>query len=395
MEAFTVTVSQLNRYISGKFKSDENLRRLLVRGEISNFTNHIKTGHFYFTLKDGESSVRAVMFRSFAQGLRFMPENGMSVIAGGDVQVFERDGVYQLYVHDLIPDGEGALSIAFEQLKQRLSSEGLFDESHKRPLPEYPKKICLITAKTGAAVQDMINIISRRYPIAELLLIPSLVQGENAPASLCRGLALAQDSGSDVIIIGRGGGSSEDLWAFNDETLARAVYASKIPVISAVGHETDFTITDFVADLRAPTPSAAAELAVPDIAELKRQLSSAKKSACLAAQNRIASLSAQAEAANARVKLCSPVHRLKLCGERLTGLNGRALSLAMNAVELSLERLEKLSVVLSALNPENVLQRGFSITYANGKIVKSASELKSGDIIKIRLSDSEIEATVN
>ena len=255
-----LTVSQINGYLKGLLDEDVQLKSIYIRGEISNFTNHLRTGHFYFTLKDARTSIKAVMFKWNASRLRFMPQNGMSVIIFGSVQLFERDGICQIICADMQPDGLGALYMAFEQLKERLGREGLFDPGHKKPLPQYPEKIAVVTAKTGAAIQDIIHILSRRWPLGELILCPALVQGEGAPASIVSALQLAETVSPDVIIVGRGGGSLEDLWAFNDERVARAVYACRVPVISAVGHETDYTICDLVADLRAPTPSAAAEL---------------------------------------------------------------------------------------------------------------------------------------
>ncbi|MBR6789350.1 MAG: exodeoxyribonuclease VII large subunit, partial [Oscillospiraceae bacterium] len=263
-----LTVSQINQYLKQTLDEDVQLKSIFIRGEISNFTHHLKSGHFYFTLKDAKSAIKAVMFKWNASQLRFKPSNGMSVIIFGSVQFYERDGVCQIYCTDMQPDGIGALYTAYEQLKAKLEGEGLFDPSHKKQLPAFPKRIGVITAKTGAALQDVINILSRRYPLGELVLIPALVQGEQAPASICTALKQAENAELDLLIVGRGGGSIEDLWAFNDERVARTVYACPIPVISAVGHETDYTICDFVADLRAPTPSAAAELAVPDCSVL-------------------------------------------------------------------------------------------------------------------------------
>lgn len=274
MEKRIITVSELNEYIKMVLENDELLMRVFVKGEISNFTNHYKTGHFYFSLKDEGGAVRAVMFRGSASKLKFVPENGMRVVVGGRVGVFPRDGQYQVYAETMEPDGVGALYVAYEQLKAKLEKEGLFDAAKKKPLPKIPTRIGIITSPTGAAIRDIINILGRRSPASKAVLYPALVQGEGAAPDLVRGIGYFNDAGNvDVIIIGRGGGSLEDLWAFNDETLARRVAASKIPVISAVGHETDFTLCDFAADRRAPTPSAAAELAVPETGELSRKLS--------------------------------------------------------------------------------------------------------------------------
>ena len=268
-----LTVTQLNEYIKRIIDTTPQLTSIYVKGEISNFKNHYGTGHYYFTLKDEGGQLRAVMFKSSAAKMKFLPENGMKITAHGRISAFVRDGTYQLYCDSMEPDGVGALYIAFEQLKKRLEADGLFDPSRKRPLPKIPMRVGIITSATGAAIRDMINVCGRRFPAAKLILYPSLVQGPGAPAELIAGVQYFNTVHSvDVIIIGRGGGSIEDLWAFNDEGLARAIAASVIPIISAVGHETDFTICDFVADRRAPTPSAAAELAVPDTAELKRKI---------------------------------------------------------------------------------------------------------------------------
>ena len=268
-----ITVSQLNLYVKKMFDSDLTFASVILSGEISNLSPHYRSGHIYFSLKDDTSSVKAVMFAREAARLRFQPENGMKVLAIGRVSVFERDGVYQLYVKELQPDGAGALAVAFEQLKKRLEAKGLIDPAHKRPLPTFPRKIGVITSPTGAALQDILNIIGRRFPLCEVVVAGVTVQGNAAASEIIEAIgAFNRSKGADVLIVGRGGGSAEDLWCFNDERLAYAIYNSAIPVISAVGHETDFTIADFVSDVRAPTPSAAAELATPDIAELTYRL---------------------------------------------------------------------------------------------------------------------------
>lgn len=251
----TVTVSQLNRYVKAVLEEDKKLRDLYVRGEISNYTRHFRSGHLYFSLRDATGSIKAVMFKSHAGDLRFEPEDGMAVLVRASVGVYERDGVYQLYITDIQPEGAGAQAVAFEQINKKLTAEGLFAPEHKKPLPAYPRRVGVVTSETGAAIRDIENVLSRRYPLCTLVLSPAVVQGREAPASLIRALkALDRDGGCDVIILGRGGGSAEDLWCFNDEALARAVFAAHTPVISAVGHEVDFTICDFVSDLRAPTP---------------------------------------------------------------------------------------------------------------------------------------------
>lgn len=313
-----LSVSQLNRYIKMNFDADENLANIFISGEISNFTNHYRTGHLYFTLKDDSAAVRAVMFNSSAKRLKFMPEDGMKVIARGRVSVYEASGQYQLYVDDMQPDGVGALNLAYEQLKEKLQKEGLFSEHHKKPLPPYPEKVGVITSPTGAAVRDIINVLGRRFPYAEIVFCPVLVQGEGAHLQLTDAVNLFNsERAADVIIIGRGGGSIEDLWEFNDEGLARAVYNSEIPVISAVGHETDFTICDFVADMRAPTPSAAAELAVPDANELQYALSTLKNRMFLNVSSGIADRRSRLEYLTSKGALKSPDEMLSNRSQRL------------------------------------------------------------------------------
>jgi len=392
----SLTVTQLNEYIKHIIDHDVRLSDVYVKGEISNFKNHYSTGHYYFTLKDEGGMVRAIMFKSAAGKLPFVPEDGMKVVAHGRVSAFVRDGQYQLYCDSMEPDGIGALYIAFEQLKRKLEAEGLFDPSRKRPLPKIPTRVGIITSATGAAIRDMINVCGRRFPYAKLILFPSLVQGPDAPPQLIAGLRYFNETCSaDVIIIGRGGGSIEDLWAFNNEELAREVAASQIPVISAVGHETDFTICDFVADRRAPTPSAAAELAVPDTAELKRKIQNivTREAGVLA---RIA--------AGHREKL------LLLSGSRvlkdpMAMIDDRKMQNAMLSERLirAEERIQMQSRALlqteagklSALNPLAVLSRGYSAVYKeDGTLVKSVSNVQPGDRITIRTEGGELDAAV-
>lgn len=390
-----LTVSQLNRYL--KFLLDENqlLKRLTVQGEISNFTNHVRSGHFYFTLKDAGGAIRCVMFKSYAQKLRFEPENGMKVLLTGSVRFFERDGNCQFYCEQMEPDGIGALALAFEQLKDKLEKEGLFAPERKKPLPPFPKRIGVVTSKTGAALQDIINILSRRYPIGTLTLIPALVQGEEAPLSLCQGIALAQTQPDiDLLIVGRGGGSLEDLWAFNDEQVARAIADCTIPVISAVGHEVDFTIADFVADLRAPTPSAAAELAVPDLSGLEFTLTQEKEQLYELLMRQIDRLETQFLSLEKRLESVSPVQRVVLGQEQLEKLSLRL----ENRIHQQYTEKEKnyLTTVgmLEALNPLKVLTRGYSITYKEEKIVNRKEQVTEGDIIKTMVSDGEIYSRI-
>ncbi len=391
-----LSVGQLNEYIKMLMDGNPLLSDILIRGEISNFTNHYKTGHFYFSLKDESALVRAVMFRSYAARVQFMPENGMKVIVHGRVSVFPRDGQYQIYVDEMLPDGVGALYMAYEQLRRKLEAEGLFDEARKRPLPPYPTRIGIITSPTGAAVRDMIQILGRRFPAAQVLLYPALVQGAGAPESLVRGLSVfAERVPVDLIIIGRGGGSAEDLWAFNNETLARAVAASPVPVISAVGHETDVTICDFAADLRAPTPSAAAELAVPDATELRAGLEGVI--------NRLDTLMlGRIERAHARVTMLAGADVLR---SPRRYLEDRTMSVAFlekrlhHAGEVTVQHaraaLEAYGAKLYALNPLSVLSRGYAAVFDGEKEpVTCATGLTTGQNIQIRFADGMADATV-
>ncbi len=391
-----VTVSQLNQYIKEIISNDYNLKNITLKGEISNFTNHIKTGHFYFTLKDGKSSIRAIMFKGNASRVKFDVENGMNVIVRGSVQVFERDGAYQFYCDTLEPDGIGALYLAFEQLKQKLAAKGLFDEAHKKPLPALPKKIGIVTSKTGAALQDIINILTRRYPLGAVVLIPALVQGENAPASIVEGIHKAQQGNDiDVLIVGRGGGSIEDLWAFNEEIVAQAIYDCTIPVISAVGHEIDFTISDFVADLRAPTPSAAAEICAPDILELKRNIDSIKSLLTRNLDVQIKTRYDNLRANYQRLTALSPVGKIKQNGQELEIKKGRLKLAFEHIMSVKTERFQKDVSMLEALSPLKVLTRGYSITFVNEEILSSVKEIHEGDQIKTRLKDGEVISTIN
>ncbi len=391
-----LTVSELNEYVKSLIDGASPLADVYVKGEISNFKNHYGTGHFYFTLKDDGSLIRAVMFRSSAAKLRFMPEDGMKVIAHGRVSAFVRDGQYQLYVDSLEPDGVGALYIAYEQLKKKLGAEGLFAPEHKKKLPKIPTRVGIITSATGAAVRDMIHVAGRRFPYAKLILYPSLVQGPDAPAQLIAGVRYFNETdGADVIILGRGGGSFEDLWAFNDEALVRAVAASKIPIISAVGHETDFTICDFAADCRAPTPSAAAEIALPETAELKRKINNiiSRESAVLS--QIIARRREQLGRLAASRSLKSPMNFID--DKRMAVLTvAERISRAENtSLSLMAARLSSAVGKLSALNPLSVLSRGFSAVYADGgAIVKSVSDLSVGTRVTLCVADGEADAEI-
>lgn len=384
-----LSVSQLNRYIKMNFDADENLTNIFISGEISNFTNHYRTGHLYFTLKDDSAAVRAVMFNSSAKRLKFMPEDGMKVIARGRVSVYEASGQYQLYVDDMQPDGVGALNLAYEQLKEKLQKEGLFSELHKKPLPPYPEKVGVITSPTGAAVRDIINVLGRRFPYAEIVFCPVLVQGDGAHLQLTNAVNLFNsERAADVIIIGRGGGSIEDLWEFNDEGLARAVYNSEIPVISAVGHETDFTICDFVADMRAPTPSAAAELAVPDANELQYALSALKNRMFLNVSSGIADRRSRLEYLTSKGALKSPDEMLSNRSQRLDTAFSKMLSSYENRIGGKKVEFISAATALSKLDPMSVLMRGFAfVSDKNGKNVYSSQALAKGDKINVRFHD--------
>ncbi len=388
------TVSEINHLLHQKLEDDVMLTSIFIRGEISNFTHHMKTGHFYFTLKDEKASIRAIMFQWNARHLRFLPQNGMNVILFGSVQLFERDGICQINCTDMQPDGIGALYLAFEQLRQKLEREGLFDAAHKRPLPPLPRKIGVVTSKNGAALQDIRQIISRRYPVAELIVIPALVQGEGAPESICAGIAAAQMIGLDILIVGRGGGSLEDLWAFNDERVARAIYASEVPVISAVGHEVDVTIADYVADLRAPTPSAAAELAVPDKQTLISMLENTQKRMHKALENKLHIAAEQQNRVRLILEKNSPQNRIAAWKDTHHQLEKRLEQQGKYLTERPRAILRQKEAALEALSPLKVLLRGYAAVFSDGKVISSAEKLVSGERITIQLSDGQAEAIV-
>lgn len=397
MESVTpavLTVSQLNRYIKAIIDEDYNLRTVFVVGEISNYKPH-SSGHMYMTVKDGACAVRAVMFRSNAARLRFTPENGMNVIIRGRVSVFERDGQYQLYIDDMQPDGIGSLSIAFEQLKDELSKQGYFAEEHKKPIPKFPQKIGVVTSPTGAVLQDIRNVLSRRFPAAEVVLCPVEVQGANAAAQIAQAIAkFNRLQAADVLIVGRGGGSLEDLWAFNEKIVAKAVYDSEIPVISAVGHETDFTICDFVADLRAPTPSAAAELASPDTAEQKVYISSLVLHSQAALKGKISGEKNKLKlllSSRAMQNIHSVIDCRRLAVDSLTGRMAASVSAEISQGR---ESLAQLCGKLDALSPLSVLSRGYSLVYKQGNAVSSIKSINENDEIKIKMADGDADCTV-
>lgn len=387
-----VTVSQVNRVVSSIVKGDSRLGNVAVRGEISNFTRHAATGHLYFTLKDEHTRLRAVMFADKAAGVKFSPKSGDSVIVRGAIRVYEVNGEYQVYCAEMTRDGEGEQAAAFEELYKRLKAEGLF--AQKRPMPARPLEIAVVTASGGAALQDIINVISRRYPIAKLTVVPVTVQGVYAPRSVARGIAAAQRTGAELIIFGRGGGSAEDLSAYNTEEVVRAVYASGIPTISAVGHEIDTTLADLAADLRAPTPSAAAELAVPDISELSAELESVRRYIRSCVTRRIADRERALNSAAGLIKALSPQSRIADGERRLSSLSD-SISLKMRNFVDRAERAFLCSAeVISALNPLGVLARGYSVTYCGEKIVRAADELKEGDDITLKLARGSASAKV-
>lgn len=394
-EAVVLNITQLNMYVKSILDSDLLLQNVFVVGEISNFTNHYRTGHYYMTLKDENSCIKAVMFRSANQRLKFMPESGMSVIVRGRVSLYERDGQYQLYIDDMQPDGIGSLNLAFEQLKNKLASEGLFDQSAKKEIPYRCRRIGVVTSATGAVIQDIKNVISRRYPLAEIILAPVEVQGVNAAPQIAQAIDRFNSGDfADVLIVGRGGGSIEDLWAFNEEMVARAVYRSKIPVISAVGHETDFTICDFVADLRAPTPSAAAELAVPDIKDDVSFISAVLSDNKAFIEKRINIDKEKLELIRGKLRLLSPSNMIDDRMNTVSLLYSKSLSLIESSLGDESSRFRVLCAKLDTMNPIKVLTRGYSITVKDDKIISSIKDLSQGDIIKVKLADGDKECEV-
>ena len=391
-----ISVSALNSYVKSLLEHDTVLTDIAIRGEISNFVNHFKTGHFYFSLKDEKCSVKAVMFRGNAQAVGFLPQNGMRVIVQCRISLFERDGSFQVYVDHMVPDGIGAMQLAFEQLKQRLDAEGLFDPAHKKMLPSVPKCVGLVTSKTGAAIQDIFNVTRRRYPLASFLLAPVTVQGEDSAPGIAQAISMLDSSNRvDVIIVARGGGSREDLWVFNDERIARAAYASQTPVVSAIGHEIDFSILDFVSDLRAPTPSAAAEIVMPDLAaefaaarktyaNIDREIQK-KLNLCY---NKLIDIHSASVFSSVSVR---PQLELQLLAGKAETVK-KALHLKMQNAEARLAHAATLS---TTLNPQAVLARGYSILRKEDSVVKSIDQIKSGDTVYAQISDGVLACTVN
>lgn len=390
-----MTVGQLNIYIKDMMAQDPILGNVCVKGEISNFKRHT-SGHLYMSLKDDTGVVRAVMFRSAAAGLSFSPENGMRVQAVGRVAVYERDGQYQLYINSMRPDGLGDLHAAFERLKKKLTAEGIFAAEHKKPLPKYPKCVGVVTAPTGAAVRDIINILLRRFPYAEIKLYPSLVQGEGAAENIVRAIEYFNEKKcADVLIVGRGGGSIEDLWAFNEEAVAMAIYNSEIPIISAVGHETDFTIADFAADMRAPTPSAAAELAVPSQLELAEKFGNVYTRLAVCSRRILENGRMRLDNCRERPSLQNPI--LKINDKRL--YVDHTCKMFENAAERVLNEKKRVLGInasrLDGLSPLGALSRGFSVVKGeDGKVVKSAKSARVGSEVSITVNDGIIDAEI-
>ena len=416
MDIKYITISDLNRYIKAKFDIDSNLNNVYLKGEISNFKHHTR-GHFYFTLKDENSRLSAVMFNFNASKVGFEPEDGMKVLVSGRISVYEATGSYQIYVNTMEMDGIGNLYLEFEKLKKKLASEGLFNKEHKKPIPKYPKTIGIITAPTGAAIRDILSTIKRRYPIAKTILFPALVQGEGAKESVTKQLKKAQEYDLDVIICGRGGGSIEDLWCFNEEMVARAIYESKIPVISAVGHEIDFTIADFVADLRAPTPTGAAEMAVPNITDLNNLFNQLKIRATKAIQNKIAGTENRLKTLTSKQILKNPLSIYEIKEQRLDNLLDRLQLFIANKLKEDNLRYHKiidnkllkeptkilenkeyqfniLLKTVTILNPVKLLDSGYSIVKNKNEVITSVKLVNVDDVINIALKDGTIDAKV-
>lgn len=396
MNSASISVTELNQIIKTLIDGDPLLGKVCVRGELSNYKIY-PSGHHYFTLKDAESSLRCVMFKSSASKLRFRPESGMGVTAFGRVSVFPRDGAYQLYCTDLIPEGTGDLQIAYEQLKAKLAAEGLFDPSHKKPLPQFPEKIAIITSSAGAAVHDMIRILGTRWPMTKILLLPVRVQGVEAPPEIVGAIRYAnRHKVADLIITGRGGGSIEDLWAFNDERVARAIYESELPVISAVGHEPDVTISDFVADVRASTPSNAAEIAVPDQSEMREALMNMDIRRTQAMRKSLSRMTAKLDDIKSRRVLQDPMAYIDTKRSELDYVRGRLVAAADKVNAQNRHKFVALASALDAMSPLKVLSRGYAIANdADGRLIKSVNDVNAGDEVKLSVFDGDIRCTVN
>ncbi|MCI5734881.1 MAG: exodeoxyribonuclease VII large subunit [Eubacterium sp.] len=395
MNINALTVTQVNTYIKAILDENVHLKNIYIVGEISNFLHYFRSGHMYFTLKDENSQLKAVMFSSNASRLKFKPNDGMKVLCRGRISVYDKDGNYQLYVDDMQPDGIGTLAIAFEQLKEKLSKEGLFDEVYKKPVPKFPRKIGVATSDMGAAVEDIKNITKRRYPIAELVIVPTVVQGDSAPDDICKSIKILDCRDDiDVIIVGRGGGSLEDLWAFNTEQVARAVFECNTPIISAVGHETDYTICDFVSDLRAPTPSAAAELAVPDssalisyLDDIKNRLSSLLYNKIDKEYQKLDNLLINTPLENMNDYINQKSDDLEVLQTRLFDGFSYLLEQKSNDLKNKISRLD-------ALSPLKILLRGYTLTSIDGKTVGDVNDIKVGDVIDVTFTNGKSKCIV-
>lgn len=390
-----ITVSQLNSYIKSVLEQDVNLNTIYVIGEVSNFVHYYKSGHMYFTLKDDKSQLKAVMFSSNAEKVKFKIENGLRVICRGRVSAYEKDGQYQLYVDSIQPDGIGELSLAYEQLKQRLFEEGLFDDGHKKALPRFPRRIGVATSNMGAAVEDIKNITKRRYPLAEIVIAPTIVQGDLAPNDIVNSIKLLDSIDDiDVIIVGRGGGSIEDLWAFNTEIVARAVYECNKPIISAVGHETDYTICDFVADVRAETPSAAAEKAVPDINVISSFVNSSRERMLSLINYRLQDEMQRLDNLQNEGPLSNFNEYIENHRDIVDGYTNDMLSIFSDRLKDNSFNLSSLADKLNSLSPLSILSRGYSVVSMNDRIINSSKSVKVNDVVDVTLSDGRIICTV-
>ena len=389
-----LSVTGLNNYIAFKIKGDLKLKSIMVEGEISNFTSHYKSGHLYFTLKDNTSTIKIVMFSSSASRMKFTPSNGMRVVVSGSIDVYIRDGVYQINATDMFPSGIGKLYLEYETLKNKLSDEGLFDEENKKPLPKYPQNIGIVTSANAAALADVLNILSRRYNIANVTVYPSIVQGQDSAESLCKGLLNADNDDNDVIILTRGGGSFEDLFSFSSEKLARIIFECKTPVVSGVGHETDFTIADFVADLRAPTPSAAAELITPNILEINDYLEKYPMMLLNIITKKFGNYELMIKNKYNKIFSYSPNNKILNSMSQIEFLT-KQMNIAMDKILYRKDtKLNEEISLLNSLSPLNVLARGYSITYKNNQVVDKIEMLSEGDKIKIKLSNGEVNAHI-
>ena len=410
-----ITVTQLTKYIKYKIDNDQNLNKIYLKGEISNFKAHTR-GHFYFTIKDENTRINAVMFSTYAKDVKFEIQDGMKVLVTGKVSVYEATGGYQIYVDSITEDGLGNLYIAFEQLKKKLEAEGLFKEEHKKPIPKIPNKIGIITAPTGAAIKDILSTLKRRWPLCETILFPSLVQGAEAATDIVRNIEISKQYDLDVLIVGRGGGSIEDLWCFNEEIVARAIYDLDVPVISAVGHEIDFTISDFVADLRAPTPTGAAEMAVPDIRDITKLLSQLEIRSINGITNIINIRKEKLKKLSESFVLKNPITMYQIKEEKFDNLFDRLISSYRNLISVNANKIEllnnklinninnkynndknnflKILSKLEVLNPLLTIKRGYSVVRKNNKVISSTKDLKKNDQVEIELTDGKVNMEV-